>query len=267
MAQALAEAQRENRINPVLLPVMANRMDAVCREMTNTMLLAARSSVIGMARDFSCAVITSDNQVLAVAEGFPIHVWGTNIQTKSMQDLHPDYAEGDAYLHNDPYLGNTHPADHTILVPVFHEGEHFFTVAVKAHQAGCRQQPAHHLHGASRGRLSGRRADLPLRPGAAGFSRHRRHHPHVRAPHPRARAVVRRLSRRRRRGPRRRALGQGLHRQVRRPRRCATSPRNGSTIPNAAASRPSVRCPRASSRARWRTTRSSPGCRRGSRST
>ena len=135
MAQALAEAQRENRINPVLLPVMANRMDAVCREMTNTMLLAARSSVIGMARDFSCAVITSDNQVLAVAEGFPIHVWGTNIQTRSMQDLHPDYAEGDAFLHNDPYLGNTHPADHTILVPVFHEGEHFFTVAVKAHQA------------------------------------------------------------------------------------------------------------------------------------
>ena len=135
MAQARAEAGRENRINPVLLPVMANRMDAVCREMTNTMLLAARSSVIGMARDFSCAVITSDNQVLAVAEGFPIHVWGTNIQTRSMQDLHPDYAEGDAYLHNDPYLGNTHPADHTILVPVFHEGEHFFTVAVKAHQA------------------------------------------------------------------------------------------------------------------------------------
>ena len=135
MAQARAEAGRENRIDPVLLPVMANRMDAVCREMTNTMLLAARSSVIGMARDFSCAVITSDNQVLAVAEGFPIHVWGTNIQTKSMQDLHPDYAEGDAYLHNDPYLGNTHPADHTIIVPVFHEGEHFFSVAVKAHQA------------------------------------------------------------------------------------------------------------------------------------
>ena len=163
MAQARAEAGRENRIDPVLLPVMANRMDAVCREMTNTMLLAARSSVIGMARDFSCAVITSDNQVLAVAEGFPIHVWGTNIQTKSMQDLHPDYAEGDAYLHNDPYLGNTYPADHTIIVPVFHEGEHFFSVAVKAHQADVGNSLPTHVHGASRGRLSGRRADLPLR--------------------------------------------------------------------------------------------------------
>ena len=124
-----------NSFDPVLLAIMANRMEAVCREMTNTLLLAARSSVIGMARDFSCAVITSENEVLAVAEGFPIHTWGTNIQTKSMCDLHPEFKEGDAYLHNDPYLGNTHAADHTIIVPVFFEGEHFFSAAVKAHQA------------------------------------------------------------------------------------------------------------------------------------
>jgi N-methylhydantoinase B len=125
----------DNRFDPVLLAVMANRMESVCREMTNTMLLAARSSVIGMARDFSCAVITSENDILAVAEGFPIHVWGMNIQTKSMADLHPDFKEGDAFLHNDPYLGNTHAADHTIIVPVFVDGEYFFSVGVKAHQA------------------------------------------------------------------------------------------------------------------------------------
>ena len=121
--------------DPVLLAIMANRMEAVCREMTNTMLLAARSSVIGMARDFSCAVITSENDILAVAEGFPIHVWGMNIQTESMCDLHPDFKEGDAFLHNDPYLGNTHAADHTIIVPVFYDDEYFFSVGIKAHQA------------------------------------------------------------------------------------------------------------------------------------
>ena len=137
----MAEANRstgraeDNRFDPVLLAIMANRMEAVCREMTNTMLLAARSSVIGMARDFSCAVITSENDILAVAEGFPIHVWGMNIQTKSMCDLHPDFKEGDAFLHNDPYLGNTHAADHTIIVPVFCDDEYFFSVGVKAHQA------------------------------------------------------------------------------------------------------------------------------------
>ena len=53
------------------------------------------------------------------AEGLPVHTFGLHLQTRAMTELHPDLAEGDAYLHNDPYLGNTHPADHTILVPVF----------------------------------------------------------------------------------------------------------------------------------------------------
>ena len=50
--------ESKSEINPVDLAIMANRMEAICREMTNTMLLTARSSVIGMARDFSCAIIT-----------------------------------------------------------------------------------------------------------------------------------------------------------------------------------------------------------------
>ena len=37
--------------------------------------------------------------------------------------------------HNDPYLGNTHAADHAILVPVFIDGRHMFTACAKAHQA------------------------------------------------------------------------------------------------------------------------------------
>jgi N-methylhydantoinase B len=114
---------------------MSNRMDAICREMTNTVLHSARSAVIGIARDFSCAIITADDEVFAMAEGMPIHVFGMNIQTASMRELHPDFREGDAFLDNDPYVGNSHAADHTTLVPVFHEGEHYFTVAVKAHQA------------------------------------------------------------------------------------------------------------------------------------
>ena len=122
-------------LTSVQLSIMSNRMDAVCREMTNTIMLSARSSVIGMARDFSCSIITEDDEVLAAAEGFPIHVWGSNLQTASMRRNHPDFKEGDAYLHNDPYDGNSHAADHTILVPVFFEGEHIFSTAVKAHQA------------------------------------------------------------------------------------------------------------------------------------
>ena len=122
-------------IDPVQLAIMANRLDAILREMTETVVLTARSSVIGMARDFSCGINTSDDEVLALAAGLPMHIFGTHLQCKAMKREHPEFKEGDAYLHNDPYDGNSHPADHVTLVPVFHEGEHFFTVTVKCHVA------------------------------------------------------------------------------------------------------------------------------------
>ena len=131
------EADQDDQFDSVMLAIMANRMDAICREMTNTVMFSARSAVIGIARDFSCAIITSDDEVLAVAEAMPIHVFGMHLQTASMAKYHPDFREGDAFLDNDPYVGNSHPADHTFLIPVFFEGEHFFTSAVKAHQADC----------------------------------------------------------------------------------------------------------------------------------
>ena len=66
-----------------------------------------------------------------------MHVIGMESSPRRSTELHPDLTEGDAFLHNDPYLGNTHPADHVILVPVFWEGRHVFTAAAKAHQADC----------------------------------------------------------------------------------------------------------------------------------
>jgi N-methylhydantoinase B len=121
----------------VLTAVLANRFDAIVREMTNTLFRSGRSSVLNTARDFSCCVVTADDQLLSAAEGLQAHVLGAGLQTQWMQRLHDDVAEGDAFLHNDPYLGNTHSADHTLLVPVFIDGEHFLTVSAKAHQADC----------------------------------------------------------------------------------------------------------------------------------
>lgn len=123
--------------DPVRLAVLANRMDSIVREMENTLLRTGRSAVLNMARDFSCALITSDNRLLATAEGLPVHVIGMERIAAAVTELQDDLREGDAYLHNDPYRGNTHPADHVILVPVFVEGRHLFTAAAKAHQADC----------------------------------------------------------------------------------------------------------------------------------
>jgi N-methylhydantoinase B len=125
------------QMDPTLLAVLAHRFEAIVREMTNTLFRTGRSSILNMARDFSCSIITADDQLFAAAEGLQVHVLGAGLQTSSMRELHPDLREGDAFLHNDPLLGNTHTADHTILVPVFVDGEHIFTTSAKAHQADC----------------------------------------------------------------------------------------------------------------------------------
>lgn len=121
--------------DPVLTAVLANRFEGIVREMTSTLLRSARSALINTARDFSCAITTGDNRLLAAAEGMPCHTSGAHLQTASMTSLHADLARGDAFLHNDPYMGNTHSADQTVLVPVFFEGRHMFTASAKAHQA------------------------------------------------------------------------------------------------------------------------------------
>jgi len=65
-----------------------------------------------------------------------VHIFGAHLQGENMSRYHAgDIREGDAYLDNDPYGGNTHPADHTFLVPVFIDGEHLFTTVAKCHMA------------------------------------------------------------------------------------------------------------------------------------
>lgn len=122
--------------DPFLTAILASRIDGIIREMGNTLLRAARSGVISSARDFSCSLCTVDNRLLAAAEGLPIHIFGSHLQAQAMCRVAGDELRpGDCYLHNDPYTGNTHAADHTYLVPVFIDGEHLFTAVAKAHQA------------------------------------------------------------------------------------------------------------------------------------
>lgn len=126
----------ETDFDPYMTAIIANRIDGIVREMTQTLLRAGRSAVINSARDFSCGICTADAQLLASAEGLPIHIFGSHMQAKAMKEAHgDDIKEGDCFLHNDPYTGCTHAADHTFLVPVFFEGEHLFTTVAKAHQA------------------------------------------------------------------------------------------------------------------------------------
>ncbi len=144
--------QSSRAADGVRMALLNNRLQGVARKMANTLLRTGRSGVLNIARDFSCAIVTSDNQLLAAAESLPIHVLsGPDLMAKAMKEFHPEMKRGDAFLHNSPYHGCSHPADHTLLVPVIDAaGVHHFTVIAKAHQADCgNSQPTTYM-GAAR---------------------------------------------------------------------------------------------------------------------
>jgi N-methylhydantoinase B len=125
--------------DPVQLALVSSRLRAVVRKMSNTLYRTGRSGVLNTARDFSCAIVSAEDELLMAADSLPIHVLsGPDLLAASIRQFHPQLRAGDAFLHNSPYHGNSHPADHCLLVPVLDPGgRHRFTVLVKAHQADC----------------------------------------------------------------------------------------------------------------------------------
>lgn len=134
------------------LAVLNNRMQGVARKMANTLLRAGRSGVLNRGRDFSACVVNARCELIAAAESLPIHVLsGPDLMARAMMDLHPGFKRGDAFLHNSPYHGCSHPADHTILIPVIDDaGVHRFTVVAKAHQADIGNSIPTTYHGTAR---------------------------------------------------------------------------------------------------------------------
>ena len=123
----------------VRMAVISNRLDAVVASMMNTIFRSSRSGVLNSAHDFSCCVISADHELVMGAESLPIHMMsGPELISRAIKEAHPRLRAGDAFLHNSPYNGNSHPADHSMFVPVVDaDGVHRFSVLAKAHQADC----------------------------------------------------------------------------------------------------------------------------------
>ena len=140
------------KLDGVQLAILNKRIESICAKMANTLLRTGRSGVLNSARDFSCVLVTAQNQLLNVSESLPIHVLrGADMMCEAMQENHPNLKRGDAFLHNSPYHGGSHPADHTYLVPVIDDdGVHRFTMVAKAHQADCGNSIPTTYHGSAR---------------------------------------------------------------------------------------------------------------------
>jgi N-methylhydantoinase B len=135
----LVPAPTRRESSPIELALFSNRFEGIARAMMNTLLRTARSAILNTARDFSCCILTAEDEMLAMAESLPIHVMsGPDLIARYMKETHPELQAGDAFLHNSPYHGNSHAADWCVVIPVVDGGGvHRYTVLAKAHLADC----------------------------------------------------------------------------------------------------------------------------------
>ena len=111
-------------IDPILLEVLRNRLDAIADEMELTLLKSAASPIVKEGLDASAALFNTQGETIAQAAAIPIHLGALQFAAQRLVRAFPPerMRDGDAFLLNDPYDGGTHLPDITLAVPVFADG-------------------------------------------------------------------------------------------------------------------------------------------------
>lgn len=123
-------------IDPIKVSVIDNRLDAICREIGQTMLRTSRSPIFSEARDFVTGIFDNRLRLVAQTAYIPVLMGALPYAIRSIAArFEGDIEEGDIFILNDPYHGNNHPPDITIAKPVFFGGELCFWSVCKGHHA------------------------------------------------------------------------------------------------------------------------------------
>ncbi len=93
----------------------------------------AYSTVISEALDFTCGLFDAAGNMLAQAEGIPLHAGSLPGGMHALMNAFDDFAEGDIYVLSDPYIAGLHQADVMVARPLFHEGDLFAFAVNRAH--------------------------------------------------------------------------------------------------------------------------------------
>src|SRR5262249_4496405 len=114
----------KSALDPVLLEVLRNRLEAIADEMELTLLKSAASPIVKEGLDASAALFNVQGETIAQAAAIPIHLGALQCAAQRIVRAFPPerMRDGDAFLLNDPYAGGTHLPDITLALPVFSEG-------------------------------------------------------------------------------------------------------------------------------------------------
>lgn len=123
--------------DPITFEVLKNAFLDIANEMGETLLRTAFSPVIAERMDSSCAIFDVKAEMIAQAEMVPVHIGAMPFAVAGLMRAIPPHAmePGDIAIMNDPYHGNNHLPDVTLIKPVFFGGEPLFFPVARGHWA------------------------------------------------------------------------------------------------------------------------------------
>ena len=106
--------------DPVTFEVVRSGLYAICEEMKAVMMRASFSPLLSLSADLSCALLDAEGNVVAQGNDIPVHLGAMPYTARGVLSRLPaeTWRPGDAALTNDPYLGNNHLPDMTLLTAI-----------------------------------------------------------------------------------------------------------------------------------------------------
>lgn len=128
------ESPETTSLDPIGLSVLRFKLESLVDEMGETLLRTACSQILNSSRDFSTAICDGIGRVIGQAEHVPIHVGAVPWAVQAVAGCFADVADDDVFAINDPYYGNNHLPDLTVIAPIGARASLGWAV-VRAHQS------------------------------------------------------------------------------------------------------------------------------------
>jgi 5-oxoprolinase (ATP-hydrolysing) len=125
--------------DPIRLEIFNNHFAAIAKQMGITLQNTSSSVNVRERLDFSCAIFTSNGELVVNAPHIPVHLGAMGETVRAIIAEQLDDSEGihagDVFVTNDPYRGGSHLPDITVVTPVFNDDELLFFTASRAHHS------------------------------------------------------------------------------------------------------------------------------------
>jgi N-methylhydantoinase B len=121
-------------VDPITLRVLGGAFHAIAKEMAGVLFRMSYSSIIRESEDLGAGLFDPEGRELCESDTTPLHIGSLPWYVRGfLHRLRGQIEDGDAIVHNHPYLGASHTPDIAVAVPVFWEEELIGFSAVTAH--------------------------------------------------------------------------------------------------------------------------------------